>query len=244
MTDVKVARRSPVVAGVSILLALVFVAYGVFVLVELLDRQERTYASSFPAASIRAVEVDTADLAIHVTGDTSGTASVRASVRFSLAAPHYTARVQDGTLHVHLDCGLSVGIGCNGSLHLAVPPAAAITTHTSDGSVDLAGVTGALDLRTSDGSIHGTGIGSSAVKVRTSDGSVGLTLDTAPSTVDVRTSDGSVRVTLPPGSGPYATEVQTSDGSRHVDIATDPASSRRITVHTTDGSVHLGYGSG
>ena len=113
--------------------------------------------------------------------------------------------------------------------------------HTGDGRIAADDVTGPVQLRTGDGSIDATALRSSRVDATTSDGSVRLQFATAPRTVGATTGDGSVEVAIPRDGQPWRVEATTGDGSRTVDVATDPAADRTITLHTGDGSVRVQY---
>jgi DUF4097 and DUF4098 domain-containing protein YvlB len=114
-----------------------------------------------------------------------------------------------------------------------------IDVHNADGGVELRDVTGRLRLSTSDGSVQAEGLTSDQVSVDTSDGSVRLSFAEPPATVRASTSDGSLEIVVPKDGTAYAVTVSVSDGSQQVDVPTDPGSTRRISIHTSDGSVRV-----
>jgi DUF4097 and DUF4098 domain-containing protein YvlB len=116
-----------------------------------------------------------------------------------------------------------------------------VVLHTGDGRIEARDVTGPVELQTSDGSIEATSLRSPTVDARTSDGSVRLDFATVPRRVSARTGDGSVEVAVPRDGAPWQVDATTGDGSRVIDVATDPAADRAITVHTGDGSVRVHY---
>ena len=110
---------------------------------------------------------------------------------------------------------------------------------TSDGSIDIVGGSDQpMNLSTSDGSVDGRDLHSSDVRVATSDGGVRLSFVATPDRVGVTATDGSVDIAVPDDVA-YDVAVDTADGSRDVSVPTDPASSRRIEVRTSDGSVRI-----
>jgi hypothetical protein len=60
--------------------------------------------------------------------------------------------------------------------------------------------------------------------------------------VVLHSGDGTVSLAVPDDGTPYAVTTSTGDGHVSNDLANDPRASRRIDVHTGDGSVHLSYG--
>ncbi len=99
------------------------------------------------------------------------------------------------------------------------------------------GVSGALRLSTSDGSVLATGVGATDVEARSSDGDVVLSLGTTTDRVVALSSDGRVQVALPRGSTPYRVDAGSSDGTTQVQVPTDPAAPRTITAHSSAGDV-------
>jgi DUF4097 and DUF4098 domain-containing protein YvlB len=158
-------------------------------------------------------------------------------------------------------CSWDVGLGCSGNVRLQVPRGTTVRLHTGDGHLTVSGTTGAVDvssgdggltvsdlrgplrLRTGDGSIEGTDLRSRSVDVHTGDGRVQLAFATAPDGIRAATGDGSLDVFVPRDGSPWRVDATTGDGSKTIDVATDPAASRRIELHTGDGPVRLGYGS-
>ena len=238
--------------GVSLLL----VAYGAVVLASLLSRETGTTSATYDG--IRTVQLDTGFESVDVVG-TDGATSVDLDRRWtwSLHEPTVRTRQVGDRLVVSSSCTWSPGLPCTGHVTLAVPPDVAVLGGTSDGRLLLTGLTGPLDvhnsdgrvelrdvsgrlrLSTSDGSVQAEGLTSEQVSVDTSDGSVQLTFAKPPTTVRAATSDGSIDVVVPKDGTAYAVSVSVSDGSQDVAVPTDPDSSRRISIHTSDGSVRV-----
>jgi hypothetical protein len=112
-----------------------------------------------------------------------------------------------------------------------------VDARTSDGHVDASGLSGQLTLRLSDGSLDARQLRSKVVTAQSSDGSLRLGFLEAPSRVALRTSDGSVDVIVPDDGTAYRVTTEVSDGHKTVEVPTDPASGRRISAHTSDGSI-------
>ncbi|MBV8808838.1 MAG: DUF4097 family beta strand repeat protein [Acidobacteriaceae bacterium] len=120
-------------------------------------------------------------------------------------------------------------------LDLRVPTEMAGELHTGDGSIDLRGVHGALQVETGDGSVRGEDLDGS-LDAHSGDGSMNVTgrFDN----LQVRTSDGSVDVEVRQGSRIQSDwRVQTGDGSVRLNL---PRSlSADLRVKTGDGHVQV-----
>jgi DUF4097 and DUF4098 domain-containing protein YvlB len=143
--------------------------------------------------------------------------------------------------------------GASAKLIVSVPASADVQARSGDGSIDIAHVTGAIDLRSGDGSIVGRQIGGD-VKAHTGDGSIELEqLDGA---LDVDTGDGSVKVSgkltsVRARSGSGTVTVRAAVGSSAMgdwDIKTGAGSvllevpegfSGELDAHTGDGSIRM-----
>jgi hypothetical protein len=100
-------------------------------------------------------------------------------------------------------------------------------------------VTGPIDLNSSGGSVLGTGLRGGEAHAESSGGSVRLVFDVPPDLVQASSSGGKVEVLLPRVDGGYRVDASSSGGSQVVEVPTDPASARRITVHSSGGSARV-----
>lgn len=141
--------------------------------------------------------------------------------------------------------------GRSARLIVSAPAATDLNARSGDGSVDVEGLTGRIELHTGDGSIRGNRL-AGELKVGTGDGSIRLSeasgtltaqtgdgsvnLEGALSGVTVRTGDGTVTLVASPGSA--ATEdwtISTGDGSVTLDLP--DAFSAEVDAHTGDGRI-------
>lgn len=138
-------------------------------------------------------------------------------------------------------------------LIVSVPAVSNVIAKSNDGSIDIEGITGQVDLRSGDGSIRGrrlsgevmahTGDGSirldgvkGSLRVDTGDGSI--TAEGAFTSVRARSGDGSVRIAAEPGSASTGDwDISTGDGS--VTLALPDGFSAEIDAHTGDGGIHM-----
>jgi hypothetical protein len=130
--------------------------------------------------------------------------------------------------------GIQIGMvySTGAKLRVALPRSASVDLTSGDGSISVEDVTGALVLRSSDGSIVGLRV-SGDVRARTDDGSIRLR--EASGKIDVQTLDGTVVV-----NGTF-THLRAKSGDGSVRIAADKGSALEDDwlVETDDGSVEV-----
>jgi len=122
--------------------------------------------------------------------------------------------------------------GRSASLVVNVPAESDLQARTGDGSLDVEGLTGRVDLRSGDGTIRGRRL-AGELKMATGDGSINLS--DASGTLSAQTGDGSVSVegTL------TAVRVHTGDGTVTMAVASGSETTTDWTIATGDGSVRL-----
>jgi hypothetical protein len=166
----------------------------------------------------------------------------RVTTRFG-TTPRVTSREEGGRVVVSTDCGSPFGGSV--ALTVEVPPAAEVNAQSSAGAVEADGLSGALTLSSSAGSVSGVALRSAQVNAQSSAGSVTLRWvgDADPQRVSAESSAGSVSVLLPdrPGTA-YRVEADTSAGSTTVDVRTSPSATREVRAHSSAGSVTVSYG--
>jgi hypothetical protein len=238
--------------GLSVLL----VAWGAVTLASLLARATEHRSAAYDG--IRVLDLDVGFESVQIVGAADATAvSMERSYTWSLGKPTIGNRRAGDVLSITSSCPFTAGLGCTGRIRLVVPNNTEVRAHGSDGSLTLRGLEGPVDLatsdgsivatsltgrvtlRTSDGSVEATGLRSDQVEAVTSDGSVRLAYVVPPSVVSARTSDGSIEVVVPRDGTAYDVTATTSDGGRDVSVPTDPHSSRRMELTTSDGSIRV-----
>jgi len=150
-----------------------------------------------------------------------------------------TIRTSDGSQEL---AGLSGNLKLHSSDgHLRVRNASgALEARSSDGNQDIAGSFTSLQLHTSDGSItielaEGSHLSADS-RIESSDGSVTLRLPkNFPAELAVSTSDGSIQSTLPLVVDGY----NSKGNSGHNIRGKFNGGGSLLTIHTSDGSVHL-----
>lgn len=138
-------------------------------------------------------------------------------------------------------------------LKVSLPASSDLVAKTGDGAIDVERVSGRIDLRSGDGSIHGQEL-SGDVLARTGDGSIRLDridgrldLDTGDGSIvaagkftrlRARSGDGSVRIHVEAGSTALEDwDVVTGDGSVTVDLP--DRFDAELDAHTGDGHVSV-----
>ncbi|MBD7980129.1 DUF4097 family beta strand repeat-containing protein [Oerskovia merdavium] len=205
-------------------------------------------------AGITAVRIDLEAGSVTLRGSDPATGlSIERTVDFVGEYPaHDTHRVEDGVLvlagcgrhcsasyTVDLPAGLPVmGETSHGSIDL--DRTGAVDVRTSNGSVTLAGIDAKVLARTSNGKISGTGLGGTeGVDVETSNGSIELTLST-PQDVSATTDNGTVHLTVPEGS--YRVSATTDLGGTDVSVPDDPDGEHHLVAGSSNGRVTVAQG--
>jgi hypothetical protein len=143
--------------------------------------------------------------------------------------------------------------GRSAKLTVSLPSSSDLQARSGDGSVDVEGITGRIEVYTGDGSIRGSRLAGD-LKLATGDGSIRLSeaggtltaqtgdgsvhVEGALSAVTVRTGDGGVTLVASPGS--TATDdwtISTGDGS--VSLELPDAFNADLDAHTGDGRISV-----
>ncbi|MFI0712803.1 DUF4097 family beta strand repeat-containing protein [Streptomyces inhibens] len=200
------------------------------------------------SGKITAVRLDSGSGGLTVRGGKGGGAvSVHRSVTYHGDRPEgATHRVEDGVLvlrgcgdrcsvnyTVKLPAGIPVsGETSSGDVNLSRVGTVKVTT--SSGSIDLYGVAGTVDVRTTDGRISGRGLSGKHITAHTSNGAIYLTPATAQD-LRAETSNGSVSVKVPRGR--YQVSAQTSNGDKDIRVTNDPAAPFHLDLTTSNGDI-------
>ncbi|MET4226378.1 DUF4097 family beta strand repeat-containing protein [Oerskovia enterophila] len=205
-------------------------------------------------AAITAVRLDLEAGSVTLRGSDEATGlSIERTVDYVGEHPaRETHRIEDGVLvlagcgrhcsasyTVDLPAGLPVtGETSHGSIDL--DRTGAVDVRTSNGSITLAGVDARVLARTSNGKITGTGLGGAeGIEVETSNGSIELTL-TTPQDVRATTDNGRVQLTVPEGS--YRVSASTDLGGTEVSVPDDPDGEFHLDAQSSNGRVTVAQG--
>jgi DUF4097 and DUF4098 domain-containing protein YvlB len=124
--------------------------------------------------------------------------------------------------------------GRSARLLVSVPRGTDLTARSGDGSIDVEGVDGKIDLHSSDGRIEARAVAGD-VSVSTSDGSIRL--DGHFTALHARTSDGRINVTTSSARAERDWDLSTSDGTITLDVP--KGFGAELDARTSDGRIHL-----
>jgi hypothetical protein len=115
---------------------------------------------------------------------------------------------------------------------VSVPKQTDLIARTGDGSIDVTGVHGKIEMRTGDGSVKATGLDGDVI-AHTGDGSV--TLEGVKGNVDVNTGDGSMLI----DGAPAVVKAHSGDGSVTLRLDSGTTITKDWEVSTGDGAVSV-----
>jgi len=203
-------------------------------------RQTRVETAVYTQPVSRVV-VDTSTGSIEVRrGDAGSPIGVRRTLEWSYGSATSQEAVSGDVLMIRGRCGTTIGFGsCSVSYVISVPEATAVNLTSSTGSVQVQGLSGDVQARTSTGSVELTALRSSTATAETSTGSVLVSFAAPPTSVNARASTGSVDVVLPHDGTTYDVRASTSTGHQSVTVPVDTSSPRHVIASTSTGSVQV-----
>jgi len=230
---------SGLLLAVGLVLAALCILSGTTTLVSLLWLRSQT--SHLDLASASTVHVRQSCGGMTVTEGTAGTVGLTSKLWMTFNKPKVKTSRTGSTLNISVHCPAFTPGGFSGSaaLRIAVPPGTALDLDSSDGGIRLVGVSGRVTAHSSAGSVRAEDLTSATVTASSSAGGVHLTFAGAPTTVDASSSAGSVSVAVPDDGTAYAVDAHSSASGTHVDLATNPKSTRHIKAHSSAGSVRV-----
>lgn len=218
-------RPRRLVLGVGLVLLVPLLLAGAYLTVALLQGT-RHYDFSRTSAAATALNVHGDNTAVSLDRSPDEKIHVVATGSYTGKAP--TVRLSDTAsgITVTARCSSSLVQRCTLRLRVSMPAATPVSVQNDDGSITASGLTGslqlhstngglhvtggvgALDLRTVNGSIDGTSLRSASTVVSTFNGDLRLTFSDVPSSVEADTTNGQVTVQLP-GTEFYSVDADT-----------------------------------
>jgi hypothetical protein len=229
----------PLLLGLGIAFGVLSIAAGALNVMGSIGRETVRRHATYQG--VRVVDIDVAAESVQVVAGPDDVTRLDRSISWSLGKPAFSQQQQGDRLVIRSSCGLDLGYGCSGTVHVVVPAATEVIAHSSAGSVGVTAVAGRLHLSSSAGNVDAVRLPSTDVQADSSAGSVHLSFTVAPARVKATSSAGSVQVLVPSGQESYLVSADSSAGSTDVSVRTDPSSSRTIEAHSSGGSVHVGY---
>ncbi len=229
-------------------------AGGTYNLITLLAHEEHTEVSVHPAG-VRAVDVRSSAGSVRIEAGDVPEIEVTAEISDGLRATGESQRVVDGVLQLRATCPNFGSDWCRVDYTVIVPADVDVTVRADDGSVDVVGVTGAVDVDNDNGSIDlvdltgpvavandngritAVGLASATVDADNDNGRIELTFVDPPQTVVGSNDNGSIEVVVPDAGVAYDVALQSDNGSTTIEVPTDPDSPRTITLQTDNGDL-------
>lgn len=193
-------------------------------------------------ATVDKVVIDTENGGVNVTGDaTMAGVSGQAELGWtgSVQAPlRLDQHVENGVLTLKTVC-LTLNADCGGaSITIKVPPKVAVEATSSNGGIDVASVTGGVNLQTSNAGIEVRDLGDGDATMHTTNGGVDAAFSGAPKQILITTSNAGVNVTTD-GKTVYYNDISTTNASQEIHNNPSRNAQNEIHVHTTNGSVRI-----
>ncbi len=220
------------------------------------DIQTDTVSHVEPAAAAPIEKVIiTVDVGDVVVRSSKGGTEVRteAELQWADKRPNLTFKRSGTTLSVTSSCKDS-DPACRADLTLTVPPLAAVTIAGGETEIDVAVLSGAVNLSSAEGDIkldtmygpltldadkgqiHGINLRSHTAVVTGFDSLVDLDFKLPPDSVKVETHNGDVQMLLPIYT--YSVDAQTR-GTKAIGVEQSSTAPRRISVHSVSGDITI-----
>jgi len=212
------------------------------------QNQDRTYTGQ-PAKIM--LNLSSGDITIR--RGAAGQVAVHRQLQWVHSKPIIDERWNGSTLVISQGCPNGfLDLRCNANYTLTVPPGVTVTATTASGNVQVADITGPLQLRSESGDVGAvnpvgdltaksasgnvtvTGARSGIVTATSNSGDVTLGFAVAPDEVSADSAAGNVSVAVPTG-GSYDVQASTAAGNTSVRVPNNPHSPRLIHAHTDAG---------
>lgn len=234
-------------------------AGGTMNVVGLLAHEMETRIETFDAQDITSIDVDNDAGAVTIQGADVDQITVRARIGHGLRRSGSSIRVDGGRLVVRGSCPIFGSEWCDVRYTIEVPRHldvrvsgdndgisvgsidGTVELHSDNGSIRATDLSGNATLSSDNGSVRATGLTGDVVTADADNGSVNIQMVEAPRTLQATSDNGDVTIVLPTGDESYAVDIGSDNGSVDNQLRTDPASDRRVTVRTDNGSVTARY---
>ncbi|MET8544854.1 DUF4097 family beta strand repeat-containing protein [Kitasatospora sp. NPDC004799] len=198
---------------------------------------------------ITAVKLDTTSGGVTLRGkDGLDKVSVHRSVSYKNDKPGVTSRVENGVLvlggcgqhcsvtyTVEVPAGLPITGGTSsGAVSLSQVGSVQVSTHS--GSVNLDGVKGSTEVKTTNGAITGRGLNGDRIQAQTSNGAIDI-VSAKPQDVSASTSNGAITLTVP--AAKYKVSAKTGNGHKDIGVSDDPSGQYQLTLSTSNGRISV-----
>ena len=192
------------------------------------------------AGAVSRVVIVDADSTVRVTGSPgvsgmTGSASLTWHSLRGGGTPHIVQQYADGVLTLTKDCG---GTDCGADLDIQVPPTVSVQVTNSNAGIDVANVSGGVDLHSENAAITATGLGSGEATMTTSNDSIYASFAGAPQNISAHTSNDRITI-ITDGHTTYFDQTSTSNGHTTLENKQDRRSDNTIDAVTTNGDIKI-----
>ncbi|MGW2562069.1 DUF4097 family beta strand repeat-containing protein [Streptomyces sp. NPDC001514] len=211
--------------------------------------QEETFKDDGTlSGKVTSVRLENGSGGVTVNGtEGDGTLSIHREIEYRDDKPQgATHRIENGVLvlggcgsrcsvkyTVDVPAGVPVsGKVSSGEVHLAKVGPVKVTT--SSGRIEMNGVSGSVEVQTSNGRITGRDLGGKRIQAQTSNGAIDLTPAT-PQSVKAMTSNGDITLTVPPAT--YRVTAVSGSGEMNIDVPNDPSGEYELDLITSNGDI-------
>lgn len=202
------------------------------------------------------LDVDSANFS--VSGISTGSGFVDATMRYHDERPELDIRTQDGVLYIDYECARDDGEieECNGDIDVFVQPGVRvvgsarsgnanvadilgpISIHSRSGNIHVSDAAGDLDLQAGSGNIRATNVTGDVIEAIAESGNVIVDAVTVPRGLRAETTSGNVTVDVPAAT--YRLSLATRSGNAEVSNLEDsPDATSLIYARTRSGNISV-----
>ena len=181
--------------------------------------------------SIVAVDSDGGSITVKAAG--GATIKVTETLQYKSDKPKRKQSVEGGELL--LGSGGCAKHDCFISYVVEMPSTLGVRLDSSGGRIELAGLTGLIDVQTDGGAVTAEGLAPPEFNARTGGGPVDLKVTQAPDRIDIDSGGGNVNLRLTTDG--YALEAQLDGGKQTGSLKSDAGSVHRVKVATAGGNL-------
>lgn len=240
------------------LFAVPLLLMGTFQIVSLLAHEEETRVQTFAADGVTTIDVEVSSGSITVIATNDPTITVTARISRGLTTTDHSETLDGDTVRLRAYCNHVVSKFCGVDYTIEAPADVIVLARTEHSDIDVTGTTGGVTARTENGSVTTTEVSGmldlrsengsitaeivqGSLRAHTDNGSLRASFREPPDDVFASSANGSVLVVVPDTDDAYALDVSSDNGRTTGAVRTDPASPRRITAHSDNGSVTVRY---
>jgi hypothetical protein len=189
------------------------------------------------AGPVTRVVVQDSDSSVRITGDpalagVTGQATLTWHSFTGSSNAKVAEQYADGVLTLTKDCGGD----CGAAIDIRVPPNVSVQVTTSNAGINVANVSGGVNLDTSNDGITASRLGAGDATLHTSNGSINASFVGGPKNISATTSNAGVTI-VTDGHTAYYNDVQTRNGNTDLGNPQARGSDNTLYVRTSNADV-------